>query len=113
MQDEAFYRALWHTILRGDVWRGELVNRRKDGTLYHEEMAITPLRDEQGRISHFIAIKQDISTRKAVEQALIAAKTSAERAKSMAEDANLAKDHFLAVLSHELRTPLTPVQMGV
>jgi two-component system CheB/CheR fusion protein len=76
-------------------------------------MAITPLRDEQGRISHFIAIKQDISTRKAVEQALIAAKTSAERAKSMAEDANLAKDHFLAVLSHELRTPLTPVQMGV
>lgn len=112
-QNEEFYRALWATILRGEVWRGELVNRRTDGTLYHEEMAITPLRDEQGRISRFIAIKQDISTRKAAEQALVAAKTSAERAKSMAEEATLAKDHFLAVLSHELRTPLTPVQMGV
>ncbi len=111
--DKMFYRALWATILHGEVWRGELVNRRKDGTLYHEEMAITPLLDAQGRISHFIAIKQDISTRKAVEQALSAAKTSAEKAKSIAEEANLAKDHFLAVLSHELRTPLTPVQMGV
>ena len=63
-QDQAFYRDLWETIKRGEVWRGELVNRRKDGTLYHEEMGVTPLYDEHGNITHFVAIKQDITARK-------------------------------------------------
>ena len=69
-QDEAFYRNLWETIERGEVWRGELVNRRKDGTLYHEEMGITPLRDEHGNITHYVAIKQDITARKVAEEKL-------------------------------------------
>jgi PAS domain S-box-containing protein len=69
-QDAAFYRALWETIRRGEVWRGELVNRRKDGTLYTEEMGITPLRDENGQITHYVAVKQDITERKRTEEAL-------------------------------------------
>lgn len=67
MHDVSFYAEMWSTILAGEVWRGELINRHKDGSLYTEEMAITPLMDDKGHISHFIAIKQDISARKAVE----------------------------------------------
>lgn len=70
MQDAAFYEQMWQTILAGDSWRGQLTNRRKDGSLYAEEQSITPVRDEQGRISHFIAIKQDVSRRNANQLAL-------------------------------------------
>jgi len=66
-QDAAFFQQLWRTILAGDVWRGELVNRRKDGSFYAEEMTITPVRNTAQVITHFIAIKQDISDRKRVE----------------------------------------------
>jgi PAS domain S-box-containing protein len=69
-QSREFYEDLWQTIRAGRVWRGGLVNRRKDGGLYGEEMTITPVRDEAGRIAHFIAIKQDVSDRKRAEEAL-------------------------------------------
>ena len=62
-----FYKELWTTILAGQIWHHEIVNRHKDGTLYHEEMTITPLRDPRGKISHFIAIKQNITQRKRLE----------------------------------------------
>jgi PAS domain S-box-containing protein len=61
-QGEDFYRVMWDTILRGQVWHGELINKRKDGRLYTEEMTITPLRSGAD-ITHFIAIKQDVSER--------------------------------------------------
>jgi PAS domain S-box-containing protein len=63
--DQAFHDHLWHTIEAGQVWHGEIVNRRKDGQLYHEEMTITPVLDDAGRARHFIAVKQDISQSKA------------------------------------------------
>lgn len=62
-----FYAQMWSTISAGRVWQGEIVNRRKDGSLRTEEMTITPLRDAQGEITHFVAIKQDITERKAME----------------------------------------------
>ena len=61
--DAAFFRELWKTILAGEVWQGEIINRRKDGTLYHEEITITPIRGADGEISNFIAIKEDITRR--------------------------------------------------
>lgn len=68
---EPFYQELWQTITSGGVWRtDEIVNRRKDGSLYTEQMTITPVTDANGAISHFIAIKQDISKRKEAETAL-------------------------------------------
>lgn len=70
VQGHDLYARLWETILSGDVWRGEIINRRKDGSLVPEEMTITPVRDDRGAISHFIAIKQDISGRVQVEQKL-------------------------------------------
>ncbi len=57
---------MWGTILAGNVWRGETTNRRKDGSLYIEEQTITPVRNEAGQLSHFIAIKQDVTERKLI-----------------------------------------------
>jgi two-component system, cell cycle sensor histidine kinase and response regulator CckA len=58
--DAAFFRRFWETILAGRVWRGRMVNRRKDGTLFAEEQTVTPVRDASGRITHFIAVKVDV-----------------------------------------------------
>jgi PAS domain S-box-containing protein len=69
-QDQPFYQNLWDTILAGKAWSGQLINRRKDGSLYAEEQTITPVRDAEGRIAHFIAIKQNISERKRAEEEL-------------------------------------------
>lgn len=66
--DQHFFEALWHTILSGNVWRSEVINRHKDGTLYIEEEAITPVWNDHGEMTHFIAIKQDISERKQAEE---------------------------------------------
>lgn len=68
--DRAFYDQMWQTLLNGQVWHGEMVNRRKDKSLYHEEQIITPVRDEQNQITHFIAVKQDVSARKRAEEEL-------------------------------------------
>ena len=62
--DANFFKELWDTILTGRVWQGELINRRKDGTFYAEEMTITPIQGTNGETSHFIAVKQDITKRK-------------------------------------------------
>ena len=68
--DAAFYRLMWETICAGLVWSGEIVNKRKDGSLYTEEMTITPVSTDAGVITHYIAIKQDITARKLVGHAL-------------------------------------------
>ena len=65
--DRAFYQDLWTTIASGRVWKGDLVNKRKNGELYHEEMTITPVRNGEGVIAHYIAIKQDVSERKRID----------------------------------------------
>jgi nitrogen fixation negative regulator NifL len=70
MHGRDFYRNLWETVTSGQVWRGDMINRRKDGTLYNEEMTIAPVRNEHGEVTHFIAIKQDVTGRKQTERAL-------------------------------------------
>ena len=72
-QDPDFYQQLWATILNGQIWHGELINRRKDGSLYTEEMNIAPVRNQVGEITHFIATKQDVTEHKQLEQQLIQA----------------------------------------
>jgi PAS domain S-box-containing protein len=68
--DEQFYKEMWNTIVSGSVWRGELINRRKDGSLYVEEMTITPVSSDDGTTGYFVAVKEDISARKQVEETL-------------------------------------------
>jgi PAS domain S-box-containing protein len=86
-QDAVFYKTLWENVTAGKVWHGEIVNRRKDGSLYTEEQTITPVRNEQGGISHFIAIKQDVTARKEAERALD------EKNREIAESARVDRTH--------------------
>jgi PAS domain S-box-containing protein len=68
--DPEFYQQLWATILNGESWRGEVINRKKDGSLYTEEMNITPVRSARGELTHFIATKQDVTERRILEAQL-------------------------------------------
>jgi PAS domain S-box-containing protein len=70
VHDPSLYKQLWDTVLAGRVWQGELINRRKDGTLYPENMSITPVRGPRGDITHFIAIKRDLSGERAAQAQL-------------------------------------------
>jgi PAS domain S-box-containing protein len=70
LHDEAFYKELWTTLTAGKIWRGVIVNRRKDGSLYHEEQTIAPAHDAPGGITHYIAIKQDVTARIRAEEAM-------------------------------------------
>ncbi|MGB7846337.1 MAG: PAS domain S-box protein [Candidatus Acidiferrum sp.] len=67
---QSFYKDMWSKLLSGQIWRGGIINRKKDGQLYSEEMTITPVRDAQGEIAHFIAIKQDVTEQKELERQL-------------------------------------------
>ncbi len=93
------YVALWQSLRQEKVWTGELYNQRRDGSEFIELVTISPLRDPVGNVSHYVAIKQDITVQKTTEQALLSAQLAAEAA-------NIAKSRFLAIMSHELRTPL-------
>lgn len=70
MHDAGFYREMWRTLLSGNSWRGEIINRRKDGSLSEEELIIAPVKNEKGKIHRFIGVKQDISARKRMEEEL-------------------------------------------
>ena len=69
-QSSAFYKEIWDTILSGQKWHGELSNRRKDGSFYQGELTITPIKNEMGEITHFIAIELDVTRRKRAEDRL-------------------------------------------
>jgi len=77
--DGQFYENIWQTVLAGRVWHGELINRRKDGSLYTEEMTITPVPNDHGDIGHFIAIKQDVTQRNRTEHELRTARDELEK----------------------------------
>jgi phosphoserine phosphatase RsbU/P len=95
LHDPKFYEDLKSTIAAGNVWQGEMINRRRDGTLYPEEQTVTPVTDDRGKINHFICIKQDITERKVAERALM------ENA-SMVKEMEIAKQIQLSLL------PLSP-----
>ncbi len=65
------YRELWETIMGGGTWRGEMINRRKNGELYWDSVVISPVHGESGEITHFVAIQEDITARKAAEEKLL------------------------------------------
>ncbi len=69
-QDEKFYSQLWNKILGGDIWKGELSNRGKNGETFWESATIIPLKDRKGEVTHFVAIKENITEYKEIEQEL-------------------------------------------
>ncbi|MCB1175681.1 MAG: PAS domain S-box protein, partial [Leptospiraceae bacterium] len=97
-----FYEKMWATLLAGEVYRGEIINKKKNGELYWEEAIISPVRNEQDKIIHFFAIKQDVTDRKKTMQDL-------QTAHDRAEAANKSKVNFLGSISHEIRTPMNAI----
>ena len=97
-----FYREMWQTISSGRTWKGELVNKHKDGTRYWEYATISPVKDHAQNITHYIAIKDNITERKRIEAEL-------RQARETAEAANRTKSEFLANMSHEIRTPMNAI----
>ena len=93
------YEDLWNTITKGNTWRGEFHNRKKSGDLYWEFVSISPIVNQDGKISHFLAIKEDITQKRLIEKELL-------RAKERAEESDRLKSEFLAQMSHEIRSPL-------
>jgi PAS domain S-box-containing protein len=85
---DSFYREMWETLAEGYTWSGEVCNKRKDGSLFWEHATISPLTDEQGRVTHHIAVKEDITERKDLEQ--------------LREDVD-------RIMRHDLKTPLNGI----
>ncbi len=92
--DDAFYRDLWQTITVGQVWAGRMINKKKDGSLYHEEGTIAPVRDEHGTIVNYVAVKRDITRELELESQL----RQAQRLESLGT--------LAAGIAHEINTPI-------
>jgi two-component system sensor histidine kinase/response regulator len=96
------YVDLWSTLHAGRVWRGQFVNKKKNGEIFWEQATIAPIRQQGGRLGGYVAIKEDVTVKRDAEEQL-------RQAIALAENANLAKSEFLANMSHEIRTPMNGV----
>jgi two-component system sensor histidine kinase/response regulator len=114
------YVAMWDALTHGRTWKGVFYNKKKDGTPYTEFAVISPIRQENGTITHYVAVKEDITEKEKLGKELDDHRNHLEKlvkertvdlteARDIAETANRAKSKFLSTMSHELRTPLNAV----
>ncbi len=101
MPDEV-YKQMWDTIGAGEVWRGELLSRKKNGELFWEWVTMASIKNEDSEIINYVSIAEDINVQKQMETELLFAKNKAEESDRL-------KSAFLANMSHEIRTPLNSI----
>ncbi|MGZ5050975.1 MAG: PAS domain S-box protein [Methylobacter sp.] len=117
---ERTYSELWRTLIEGRTWKGEFINRAKNGGEYIEFAIITPIRQLDGVITHYVSVQEDITEKKRLAkeldqhrhhlEELVASRTAElESARALADAANHAKSTFLANMSHEIRTPMNAI----
>lgn len=106
LMDKKFFNEFWGSILKGNVWKGEMCNKNKHGYLYWVESLIIPQKNEKNEIIGFASFNQDISLRKKLEKEIEFNSKELIKSKNLAESALQAKALFLANISHEIRTPM-------
>ncbi len=95
------YAELWSTLLSGEEWSGDFTNKRKDGTFFHEHAIISPIKNSEGEITHFVGVKEDITARKEAEEKLKRSETLASLGR------------MTSYLSHEIKSPLTAIKLNI
>ncbi|NIJ45456.1 PAS domain S-box-containing protein [Wenyingzhuangia heitensis] len=97
-----YYKTMWNFLYNGKPWEGEIKNKKKNGELYWENVNIAPIKNDENQITHFVALKEDITEKKKILEDL-------EKAKNKAEESDRLKTAFLTSMSHEIRTPLNSI----
>lgn len=102
LHSREYYSAMWKTISDGKIWEGEFQNKRKNGELFWVKAIISPILNQAGEITHFVAVKNDVTEQRRLMDELISAKNKAEESDRL-------KTAFLHNLSHEIRTPMNSI----
>ena len=97
--DQEFYRQMWETLGRGELWQGAVINQKADGTLFEADLSIAPVHGDGGAVTSYVAVTRDITERRRMVDTL--------------HRAVMVKSEFTSMVSHELRTPLTAIKEAI